>query len=303
MNKIAVGVILICIFLIGTFLWFQSGNSIKKTTNTATTKVQEINASYSCNGGKIIDATFIKGEPKTVKSGEPPLPGGKVNLILNDGRNITLSQTISADGSRYANKDESFVFWSKGNSALILENNIENNYKGCMVIASDPGDLPNVYTNGETGFSVRYPADYILNSNYQYQGLGPGKNIAGVKFTIPGSLAQGTNLSSFDTGVSVESLPETNNCDANLFLPNRGEIKIINENGKEYSYASIIQRAAGNRYEEDVFAVSGSNPCFAVRYLIHSTNISNYPPGQVKEFNRSNLIATFDKIRRSLIIN
>jgi hypothetical protein len=39
--------------------------------------------------------------------------------------------------------------------------------------------------------------------------------------------------------------------------------------------------------------------CTAVRYLVHSTNIGNYEPGAVREFDRPALIDLFDQIRRS----
>ena len=39
-------------------------------------------------------------------------------LILNGARH-ELERTISASGARYANKDESIVFWSKGSRAFI----------------------------------------------------------------------------------------------------------------------------------------------------------------------------------------
>lgn len=89
--------------------------------------------SYVCNGGKTIQAAFYKGESESVKPGEPPIPSGSAKIILSDGRNFDLPQTISADGGRYANSDESFVFWIKGDGATVLENNVEKNYTDCVV--------------------------------------------------------------------------------------------------------------------------------------------------------------------------
>jgi len=62
-----------------------------------------------------------------------PIPSGSVELVLSDGRTFSLPQTISADGVRYANSDESFVFWSTGDEALVLENGEEKEYKNCVV--------------------------------------------------------------------------------------------------------------------------------------------------------------------------
>ena len=88
---------------------------------------------YNCDDSKTIGASFYKGEPQPVKPGDPPIPSGSVKIILSDGRSLDLSQTISADGSRYANENE-FVFWSRGDEALILEDGVEKDYKGCVII-------------------------------------------------------------------------------------------------------------------------------------------------------------------------
>lgn len=104
---------------------------------------------YICNGGKTIEAVFYKGESKPVEPGQPPIPSGSVKIVLSDGRNFDLPQTISADGGRYANSDESFIFWSKGDGALMLENNVEKNYTGCFTQVKE-GIRVNSPNGGET---------------------------------------------------------------------------------------------------------------------------------------------------------
>ncbi|MFA5109475.1 MAG: MliC family protein [Patescibacteria group bacterium] len=54
-------------------------------------------------------------------AGEPPIPSGKLQLTFSGGRQIVLPQTISADGARYANTDESLVFWDKGDEATFYQ--------------------------------------------------------------------------------------------------------------------------------------------------------------------------------------
>jgi membrane-bound inhibitor of C-type lysozyme len=66
---------------------------------------------YACNGGKTIDATYYEE---------------KVDLTLSDGRSVSLPQAMSGSGTRYANADESFVFWSKGNDAFVTEGDPDN---------------------------------------------------------------------------------------------------------------------------------------------------------------------------------
>lgn len=69
---------------------------------------------------EIIKATFLC---KNNKSIEAEFATSSVSLKLSDERTVKLNQALSASGARYANKDESFVFWNKGNTAFIEENN------------------------------------------------------------------------------------------------------------------------------------------------------------------------------------
>jgi putative hemolysin len=84
----------------------------------ATAGARTIHAFFACDAGKTVDATFINGAQ------------GSVELALSDGRKLTLPQTRSASGARYANADETFVFWNKGDTAFIEENR-NMTYGGC----------------------------------------------------------------------------------------------------------------------------------------------------------------------------
>lgn len=267
------------------------------STNSPTTR-----ASYACKDGNSIDVEFFTGESKSpVAPDMPPTPRGSVHLKLSDGRDMTLTQTLSASGVRYANADESFVFWNKGNGALVLENNVEKSFIGCIETAINPGTLPKVYSNSEYGFSIRYPENFKVEENYIYGNLGPHKEIYGVKFVIDPNIATSTNLSQ-DSYVSVEEIPETNLCDASLFLSlPKGQTPVsLDENGTTYSFASTTGAGAGNRYEEQVFVLPGTRPCVAVRYYVHTTAVENYPEGTVSLYNRAALLATFNSIRKTL---
>jgi membrane-bound inhibitor of C-type lysozyme len=262
-----------------------------------------VTVSYVCDAGKTINAQYNNGpSAPAVTPGNPPVPTGSVVLTLGDGRTETLPQTISADGARYANTDESTVFWSKGNGLMFTENG-QQTYTGCIQVASDPGGLSQVYESSVQGFSLRYPVGFSFTDPYTYQELGPGKDITGVKFTIPASTAQGTNLGS-DSYISVEKIPNAQSCDASLFLDGGNGMKVqtVVDGDTTYSFASTTGAGAGNRYEETVYAIPGTNPCIAVRYFIHYSVIENYPPGTVQQFNESALMSQFDSIRRTLTI-
>ena len=85
-------------------------------------------ASFSCDDNKTIQADFYPNQ---------------VVLRLSDGRNLTVPQAVSASGARYANSDESFVFWNKGNTAFIQEGQATS-YSDCVqdaMLAPTKGDI------------------------------------------------------------------------------------------------------------------------------------------------------------------
>jgi len=127
MKKNLIFIFLTVIIIAGAGIWYVNDKK-NKNLSLSPSPSRIAHVTYICDGGKTIDATFYKGELKPVEPGEPPILSGSVKIVLSDGRNFDLPQTISADGSRYANSDESFVFWSKGDYALVLENNVEKIY-------------------------------------------------------------------------------------------------------------------------------------------------------------------------------
>ena len=75
---------------------------------------------YTCAQGRSLVAEYFDGPTRTAPNGMP-IPGGRVVLSLQNGAKLTLPQTVAASGIRYANEDETFVFWSKGDTAFIEE--------------------------------------------------------------------------------------------------------------------------------------------------------------------------------------
>ena len=301
MNKLVKIVEIVCVIILAAAVVFL----VIHYRQSPVVEVQPIaTALYSCNGGKTITASYYQGAAAPAPAeGQPPTPTGSVKLVFGDGQMMALAQTISADGGRYANADESFVFWNKGNGVMVLENGAEKNYVGCIAVAPNPAaDLPQVYATSTGGFSIRLPNDFTVDESYKYQELGPGKDISGVKFTIPMQMATGTNLGS-DSYLSVEQVASSSDCTANLFLDPHGlTLSTTTDNGTDYSFASTTGAGAGNIYEEIVYALPGTSPCTAVRYFIHYGVFGNYPAGAVKEFDQSAILSAYDAIRRTLIL-
>lgn len=84
----------------------------KTSVSKPATVPSQIAATFNCQNGTYIQANFFNDPPR------------HVDLTLSNGKNLSLFQTISADGARYANPGETFVFWNKGDTAFIEENGV-----------------------------------------------------------------------------------------------------------------------------------------------------------------------------------
>ncbi len=152
------------------------------------------------------------------------------------------------------------------------------------------------------GYTISYPSSWRVVRDAVYPGFGPDHPITGTAFEIPKAMTRGTNLSSNLTYVSVESVavPRGKRCDVKLFMPDPENVHLQREGGRTWIVGGTSDAGAGNFYEITAYALANSKPCLAVRYFIHSTNIGNYDPGTVREFDKAALRAKFDAIRKTL---
>ena len=111
-------VLFVTVFFLGFFIGrqFENKSILGEPIN---------NVKFACADNKVIYADFYKNF---------------VHIDIGKGETMYLPQTISADGARYANTDESIVFWNKGNTAFITEGNPNNvTYQDCTVVSQTAG--------------------------------------------------------------------------------------------------------------------------------------------------------------------
>lgn len=305
MNRILPVIIVIIAIMLA--VWFVIVRSSVPTIPLPGNLISSV--SYTCDESKTIEASYYDG---ATGAGEVESSGGgTVVIILSDGRSITLARTVSADGTRYSNTDESFIFWSKGEGAFVSENN-QQTYANCVDSSKGSSVISMRYVNPVRGFALQvphvatssaeqYPDAFGLDESYQYDALGPAKTITGVKFTVPIKVAVGTNLGS-DSYLSVEQIPNVTSCSAVSFMQSGVKAQIVNDRDIVYSVASTSGAAAGNRYEETVYAIASSSPCTAVRYFVHYGVFENYATGSVRQFDKDTLLDTFDAVRRTVVL-
>lgn len=83
---------------------YYKGNCDQNSAKASEEKIAA--AIYKCKDNKTIDATFFTDY---------------ADIKLSDSRNLKLNIATSASGARYANENETIVFWNKGNTAFMEE--------------------------------------------------------------------------------------------------------------------------------------------------------------------------------------
>ncbi len=111
-----VGVLIVIGVVFGGFYISKKNAVVEDTKDTVINSV-----TFTCADSKNIQAIFFED---------------KVELNLSDKRNMLLNHAMSASGARYANNDESFVFWNKGNTAFVEEKNVIT-FKDCVEKSND----------------------------------------------------------------------------------------------------------------------------------------------------------------------
>lgn len=120
-NKRRVFIVIVGIITVLTIYLVIRGDkpvAVEKNAQPETSVSDTIKADFLCSDEKSISAEFFNGSERYV------------NLTLSDGRKFTLPGAVSADGARYANNDESVVFWNVGDTATFEENGITT-YDNC----------------------------------------------------------------------------------------------------------------------------------------------------------------------------
>jgi hypothetical protein len=73
-------------------------------------------------------------------------------------------------------------------------------------------------------------------------------------------------------------------------------------NGYTFVHSTSDGAGAGNRYQQEIYRMVNNNVCYEVIYYIHSTNIGNYTPGTVTEFDRDAIMQKLYSVFSTLTI-
>jgi membrane-bound inhibitor of C-type lysozyme len=104
------------------FLGFYSGYKYKEVLIKQNEEASKIDF-HVCIDGKTIRAVYYDNF-------------NSVNILLSDKRVFDLQHMLSVDGMRFANTDDSIVFWTKGGNGRFEEKG-EITYSEC-ILGNDP---------------------------------------------------------------------------------------------------------------------------------------------------------------------
>ncbi len=264
-------------------------------TNDAEGVASALPVTYTCDGGRNLIALY---------------GSSTVTLTLSDGRIITLPQTRSGSGIRYEagnGTSDVVVFVSKGPNAFLTENGTTT-YDNCVANGtagtSAGGASTSVFTDQGNTFTFDYPSQFSASgggvgytTQWMHNATGSGMILA--TLTIPSSFEPHTNFAgaTFTVGTSADPSAVAG-CltDANGATATGTQISL---NGTPFAELSYEDAGAGNFYDVVSYRTVRNAQCYAVEYTIHSTDLGNYPPGSVSQFDQSSVDAILNGIVQS----
>jgi hypothetical protein len=163
-----------------------------------------------------------------------------------------------------------------------------------MALAQNLPDLMRSGQYSHAGFNMDQQKGFDSVRNMLNQ-WGPGTDTAagarGMLGQVGDYIGRGSNATAAQ--LSPDAYREfMNPYVQDVLVPATNELQRQTENARAGA-------GAGNFYEETVYAAEGANYCYGLRLFIHSTNIGNYEPGTVEEFDRGALEDVFALMRES----
>jgi membrane-bound inhibitor of C-type lysozyme len=110
--------LVLALFVLATAVEVQGCAPVSRATGAGERAHGLIERTFVCSSGERIEAVF-----DTVSN--------RVDLSLSDGRRLSLAQVLSASGARYANPNESIIFWNKGRTAFLQERGVVTQSNCC----------------------------------------------------------------------------------------------------------------------------------------------------------------------------
>jgi hypothetical protein len=167
------------------------------------------------------------------------------------------------------------------------------------VAINPPGKTEQIfqYNNPKTGLALTY-SDFFAPSRFPSSANNKINSDLTLQFIDTNSYVK-TNLGEvyFLVGSSSDPQAVATCTDPN---PNGGALEEAKGskaiNGYNFVHSQAVGAGAGNYYQQEIYRMVNKNVCYEVIYFIHYSNIMNYTPGAVTEFDSNALMQKLDGV-------
>ena len=216
-----------------------------------------------------------------------------------------MPQAISGSGIRYELGSTTFI--GEGDKGFLTEGTTTT-YTNCIAGNVQTNGSVNTYTDMGKTFSFSYPNQFTLSGgdigysqDWSYENNNADLGMLFTKVIIPRSFLSGkTNFGEAKFTVGTSADPDAvKNCLINSY----GEMGTTTEvtiNNQKFTKINFTDAGAGNLYDTTSYRTILNGQCYAIEYIIHSSNIYNYSPDQgVKEFDKAKVTAQLESMVQS----
>lgn len=159
-------------------------------------------------------------------------------------------------------------------------------------------------TNTTTSYSIKSPRDFEAREGDQ----AGGGNFIGeprVSLNFPDD-AFDTQETNFAGGAVVVSIAKAATA-ATCYQDPQNSAKTLTDtetiNGVSFKAGVASDAGAGNFYDSRVYRALYGGNCYELVSVVHTTNVGNYEPGTVTEFNKAQAWSVLDRIVRTMTLS
>lgn len=158
------------------------------------------------------------------------------------------------------------------------------------------GTASNLYRSDSLGFTIDYPSSASIATN-GFEGYLNVTQTPLAGFVLPPSLFEGTNLGEAGVYIGASTDPAiVAVCTKPSLDANESSAGDMVVDGASFSVTTSTGVGAGNIYETTSYRTVHNGACIEIVELLHSSNIANYTPGTVEQFDHQKFSGFLDGI-------
>jgi len=166
-------------------------------------------------------------------------------------------------------------------------------------IAINPPGLANQYfeyVDSQYNVVLDY-SDEFAPTTWQMPFTTKGVPLLTLYFINPDYYFPTTNLNEVGVVLTASTDPSVvSTCTQPSMQPDETITGQVTIHGNTFTRSEFSGAAAGNRYDQIFYRTVAQDKCFEVIFLIHSSNIGNYPSGTVVEYDQVRLLHKFEEV-------